>query len=285
MENIEVHQVSGDNFVDQLTAFVNSFKNLPLEDSLCTFDFRKISWITPLTMLGAASIITENRNRCGFLLPNNKDVSSYFQALLFPHGSSDHTRITGYNSYVPICAVELNDPPAGQKLLSTFQDKVLMLGGFDQRLKTPLFFPISELVENILQHSECQRGYFLAQFYRKKGFVEITIVDRGIGLRQSYQKYAGLILSHSEAIEAALNGISTSRDNTRGRGIPKSRESVCDKLNGCLMLITGDSALISENDTNLIYNLGDFMWDGVVLHMRIPRNVDPVGIDITDLYG
>jgi len=53
-------------------------------------------------------------------------------------------------------------------------------------------------------------GWIMFQNYQLKGYLDICIVDNGLGLLGSYQQ-SGMfqIIDHQMAIERALNGLST----------------------------------------------------------------------------
>lgn len=145
-------------------------------------------------------------------------------------------------------------------------------------VKNAIYYPIEELVENIFQHSGRHEGHVFAQYYPTKEFLDLCIVDRGIGLATSYKQGRGLSVSDEEAIEMALEGYSVKPEESRGYGIRTSKRVICEGLNGEFVLISGKAALYSSKHKNVIYDLPDFYWEGVIVAYRIPKPQHPVDI-------
>lgn len=122
-------------------------------------------------------------------------------------------------------------------------------------------------------------GWLLAQWYPKKRFLDLCIVDRGRGLAATYQEELGLPLTDEDAIRKALQGISTKKEKERGYGIRTSKNVVCNGLGGSFTLISGSAAYLVEQHDEKLVRLPQFNWPGVVISYRIPQ---PNGaIDIT----
>ena len=47
-------------------------------------------------------------------------------------------------------------------------------------------YPITEIVTNIFDHSQQDQGFIFGQFYPKKNYLDICIVDCGRGLSKAY---------------------------------------------------------------------------------------------------
>src|SRR3989344_3966480 len=82
-----------------------------------------------------------------------------------------------------------------------------------------VWLPITEMIANVRDHSETKAGWIAAQYFKKKGFLTIAIVDTGIGITGSFMKHKQLSLSDVEAIKlAVIEGESTKSELLRGRG-------------------------------------------------------------------
>ena len=66
--------------------------------------------------------------------------------------------------------------------------------------KNAVYYPITELVTNIFDHSKQNKGFIFGQFYPKKNYLDICIVDCGRGLAKTYEEEKGLKLSDSDSI-------------------------------------------------------------------------------------
>ena len=67
-------------------------------------------------------------------------------------------------------------------------------------------------------------------------------------------------------------------EDSRGYGIMTSKRVVCEGLNGEFVLISGSATLYSSKHENVIYDLPDFYWRGVIVAYRIPEPKQPVDI-------
>ena len=85
------------------------------------------------------------------------------------------------------------------------------------------YFLIRELIGNIYEYSGFSNASMMAQIYKQKRFVEITILDDGISIPGCFEKHGNVISSDSDAIISAINGkISTkTEDEPRGFGLQK----------------------------------------------------------------
>lgn len=100
--------------------------------------------------------------------------------------------------------------------------------GYDESEQSSMSTFISEMVQNVCQHSRSpQRGVLCAQAYRNhKGehFLAWAIGDAGVGIRQSLldANVPGIEgMEDSDAIQAVLKGRSSIQDDiTRGNGFP-----------------------------------------------------------------
>jgi len=80
----------------------------------------------------------------------------------------------------------------------------------------PIKYVISELVRNVLEHSQSPRGAILcAQFYEKSNTIRIGIVDTGIGIKRSISASHG-VTTDMEAIRLALTPGITGTTNRIG---------------------------------------------------------------------
>lgn len=80
---------------------------------------------------------------------------------------------------------------------------------------------VSELVDNIYEHSDFKTAYVFAQKYPKIGKLEICFVDDGITIPGSFQKIELIYekQEHYKAIHDALNGLSSKKIVGRGTGL------------------------------------------------------------------
>jgi hypothetical protein len=138
-------------------------------------------------------------------------------------------------------------------------------------------------MDNIVEHANVSNGWIMVQNYPNKGFLDICILDTGLGLLGSYKDFdvAG-INTDIDALEQAINGNSTKQiTETRGYGIDTSRRMLVDGLKGKYFLFSGSAFYIYTNELEQITPLNrNVKWTGTMLALRVPNSV-PVGFDYT----
>lgn len=118
----------------------------------------------------------------------------------------------------------------------------------------------------------------MVQNYPQKGFLDICIVDSGIGLLGSYKKFGFKnIDTDVKALEQAVNGNSTKQiTETRGYGIDTSRRMLVDGLKGKYFLFSGSAFYIYTDNFEQITPINrNNNWNGTIA-LRVP-NVVPDG--------
>lgn len=105
---------------------------------------------------------------------------------------------------------------------------------------------IYEVMDNVLLHSKCTRGYVMAQYHKKQNRIVICIYDLGIGIRDSL--IAGGIDSENEiqAIKLALQeGVGDGQG--QGNGL-YGLSQIVKENGGRLAISTGNSTLMFNNN-------------------------------------
>ena len=93
----------------------------------------------------------------------------------------------------------------------------LLTQSVDDELETTVAYAVRELIRNIVEHSEAPIGWYCAHYDEENDFVEIAILDEGIGIAESLrrsQKYD--VPSDFHAIELA-----TEKGITKSRPMPR----------------------------------------------------------------
>lgn len=148
-------------------------------------------------------------------------------------------------------------------------------------LYSGLSYLLSEIVDNIVEHSDSSYGYIFAQYYKNKKdkFIDICIVDEGISILGSYLKNKkDNISSDIDAIQKASIGVSTKNRpdaENRGYGIVTSRKMLVDGLKGQFFLFSGGAFYrYHHNGSKVLENYVDLpdgiKWDGTIVLLRVP---------------
>jgi anti-sigma regulatory factor (Ser/Thr protein kinase) len=81
---------------------------------------------------------------------------------------------------------------------------IIPLLHLDQEQTDSIRYVVSELVRNVLEHSESEQGAIVsAQYYKKSNTIRIGIVDTGVGIKKTINN-AYPAKTHLEAIQLAL---------------------------------------------------------------------------------
>ncbi len=133
-------------------------------------------------------------------------------------------------------------------------------------------FLMNELIDNIYTHSDFTKACVMAQQYKAKGFVEISIYDNGISIPSCFEKHGVEFSSDCEAIQKAISGTST-KDKKRGFGLNRTIKMYTDDVNDIaeFLLISRNGAIyINKNDTRKIYSLKEpFTLHGTLISIRL----------------
>lgn len=89
--------------------------------------------------------------------------------------------------------------------LTKFITEIVPLLHLEPEQADPIKYVVSELVRNVLEHSESKQGAIVsAQYYKKSNTIRIGIVDAGVGIKKTIN-YAYPAKTHLEAIRLALS--------------------------------------------------------------------------------
>lgn len=272
MKTILVPMPKNDSLIAQVRSLYYSLKGVG-ESEEVVFDLSKITWAHPLLLLPlSVSSIEKNKSifneKCG--------INGYLDCIQFPGGinnvSDFELWVQKYKNYIPVSILKREALEERGRLESQFLSLVYnSLQADFMGVRSGIYYPITELVSNVFDHSQSSQAYIFAQMYPKKNYLDICIVDGGRGLRKTYYEEKGLNLSHADAITEAMNGNSAKKQKDRGFGLHTSRNMVCQGLKGQFMLVTGNALLISDENSNRLFPLPGFNWSGVIIAYRIPK--------------
>ena len=278
MSKIIISKPKNDSLISQLLSLYETFKGKSSEDDL-EFDLSKIDWFYPLLTLPLSAYINDTQSK---YIANNLNNNSYLETIKFPDGidsiSSFQQQVQKEKNYIPISVLRKSKGVERERLATLFTDLVFNILGTVKGTRNAIYYPITELVTNIFEHSKQDTGFVFGQFYPKKNYLDICIVDRGRGLAATYLQEKKLRLSDEDAITEVMKGNSTKLNSERGYGVRTSKRVVCEGLTGEFILVSGSAALISVNKKERIVSMPDFYWQGVIIAYRIPKPANSIDI-------
>lgn len=282
---LEFNQPKGNSFgaqLNEIIKFLTFLQNNPSPGTI-TLDLRRLEFVHPLFILPLA-ILHNNLIANGIVLniarPKRDRCFSYLRKIKFPEGirpdllpnwEKSLKHYLGKN-YFPIISFTTDKTPEHEKIIEKLLSEINRLLKDNLNLDVDsmegISYLISEITDNILQHSETHRGWLLIQYYPNTEYLDICIIDSGKTILGSYRdhKIKG-INNDSIAIEKAIQGIST-KGNERGSGIRTSVAISLSGLQGDFALFSGKSMYYKEKILNL-----PVTWTGTFVAMRIKKNV------------
>lgn len=186
------------------------------------FDFSRTRTVEPFPMLLVSSEIQRLVSR---FEDTNTECTNYkhmtyaghmgfFQAFGLEFGKAPG-EANGSKRYIPlkifhcdelIKSAALKGIEVGDAVEGESQHMAAMLCGADSgAVFDTLTYSVRELMRNVVEHSEAKQFGICAQYWPTKGKVEVAILDRGIGLRESLKNNPHLDASDDKrAINYAL---------------------------------------------------------------------------------
>lgn len=154
-------------------------------------------------------------------------------------------------------------------------------------LNMPLTYLLDELICNIQQHAQADKGYAYLMYNEVAQTIEILIADFGITIYGSYvaaQKHLDKLGdSDAEALNLAQNGYSVKNlpdTENRGYGISSNMKMVVEGLHGEFAVLSGNALMLQVPNKRAILALPpEIDFKGTMIMVRIPAQV-PDGFNL-----
>lgn len=254
-------------------------------DELC-FDLSKLDFVFPFLILPLSALINQFRNKSIMVNIVHGSCTSYLSTICFPDGvsplstSSWETVLNSYSvkSYLPVCAIPAREHMSTQReqLITIFEQILVNQLKINGQLKISLSYLLGEAITNIVDHAQVENGFIMVQNYPSKDFLDVCIVDTGVGILKTYnpQRFPD-IKTDEQAMTYAVTGKSTKNQAvTRGYGISTSRNMLVKGMLGKYFLFSGEAFYYYSNENEII-NVVDsrLKWSGTMLALRIPKMI------------
>ena len=275
--------VRDDRLLDGLRPVVEIMSQLEAsDDNEVIIDFADTHFVTPVFALSLIVYLTRCRRHVLF-----QNVTDYLSLIGFSDGGikPDQMRQTEFlammekyasKTYVPVIdfAADRNSD-AKEAVSSLVENMIIRQLNIQSNVANGFKYMVDEMLDNITEHSESDRGYIFAQAYSTKGFLDVCIADRGVTLLGSYQRLVdNEIATDMEAIKAANRGISSKNlpdAENRGYGIRTSKGMLVDGLGGQYMMLSGGGLYFKRPGYDGFFRMPEGLrWNGTIVAMRIP---------------
>jgi anti-sigma regulatory factor (Ser/Thr protein kinase) len=270
---LTVNTTSDNNLGPQIQSVISLFQEIENSKEEITLDFSNYKWSPPVLSVLISSYIMSNN------IAYKNCEASYLNTISFPIGmTSNISELSEYKdkSYLPI--IKFNTSK-NEDVTIERSDVIGLVGkmikdivGLPSNYYSAIAYIISEITDNIIDHSNSSYGWLSFQNYPNKGYLDLCIADSGIGLLNSYQNYKGekeysQIITHSQAIQEAVSGSSTKNLKERGYGLPTSKKMIIEGLKGKFVYCSGKALLHNNEVIDISYD-----YQGTFLILRIPCN-------------
>ena len=254
-----------------------------------TVDFTDLDFISPSAALILASSFREsaikpriNENARGFGYMSH---IGFFDASGIEGVGKRMGEAKGSGSYAPISLVKTDDIKRKSKELGVTTPQLLhtrgenlariLTQGTDLPLIRRVSYAIREILRNCVDHSKSDQFWYSAQFFEQRHIVEMAVLDRGVGLRETVSSNPenNDPMDEEAAIRLALlPGVSrvpvekrTGPDPNSGFGLYISRR-VCARATGSFAIISNDKGIVVREQGDEIINGG---VRGTLIQMRL----------------
>lgn len=232
-------------------------------------DLSAVKWFYPTSLLPLGVFIKQNQD-INVVPPKDPSVLNYYN-IITKGEEPDKNK-----SYIPIIKMPMARSEYGAKLnkLNIFADDC---GGV-----MPLQFFLDELVDNIYQHSSFSTAYVMAQKYQYPGSLEFCITDNGISIPKSYENNRTQIDNDKDALDMALEGISTKKnEKLRGHGLRSSIRLLTEGMHGECLIVSRGGALCASPDRKTSSSIDEkHVYNGTLICINEPLQTKKV-----DLYA
>lgn len=127
-------------------------------------------------------------------------------------------------------------------------------------------YPVSEIIDNVSEHSNCDVGFVMVQNYPNKECIDLCISDNGISIPGNYEDYGIDFTADADAVQKALQGLSTKGEG-RGYGLRTTSNLVCEGLGGFVLLSSREGTVYRQQDR--VSTFSSDLWDGTTFIARL----------------
>ena len=201
--------------------FPNHLYDLPEADEY-VFNFQNLEWFEPFSLLYLSSEIqlirdkysTKKFKAINHLTKSYAGHMGFFKAFGCNFGNIPG-QTAGNRNYIPItiynCELLRREAAKGYEKVGQFIENnaskaaSLLTRTNSGEIYDVLTYSIREIIRNVIEHSESKRFGFCAQYWPSKNKVELSVLDRGIGIKAGLDSNPHLnIQNDHEALNFSL---------------------------------------------------------------------------------
>jgi len=278
--DIKIDLPNNDDILENLQVLVPILNEMgTCSDGKILLDLSDVSWMPPCCIILLSNKVFELKEKgvvFDWTPPEKEAVDIHMRKLGFPLGS----KVDG-DSFVPITHI-IYDESDRKKLGREINDLLNKINNIIPNNLKGVSYILSELSDNVEDHSEFKCASIMAQYFPSKREVEIIVFDDGLTIPGVFDKNNVVSNGDSEAIEKALSGeISTKEisenEEGRGFGLRTCRKLSVEEFKGEIYVFSRKGKVISKyNQENIVGDTGKELG-GTLLCIKIklpPEEID-----------
>jgi hypothetical protein len=258
--------------LEELPELVNSYRQALhcIDNYKNKLDLSSIEFFYPTTLAILSPFIESVKPKD--IIFSNNDVLQYFNTIM---NSSINISKT-FVPFIKLPKISKDYDMESHKIFDAIRE-------WSENIYEPLEFVIDELVGNVHQHANHTNAYILAQYYPMRRFVEVAIIDDGIGIPKSLRDaYNFDNLNDSELIIKAIEGYSSKREEGRAFGLGSSLHIVVEVLNGEALISSIKGMVYLNNNKGMLVSDTIGYIKGTLVGIRIPVHDDINSINVPE---
>lgn len=273
---IKVNLSDGDNPIKQIKEslrIISEINDTFSQRKEFSLDFSDVNWILPCSAILLSNKLNEIYTYGGkikYIEPKNSRAKEYLSKIgFFPKISKEEG-----DNFVVLSHFQDNPSEKNQvekEALNLFREISSKLPSSFGSNTLP--YILSELSDNIDQHSEFTFASLMAQFYPQKEYMDLAVLDNGVSIPLNFEKNDKKFESDSDAIIKAVSGdISTKKnEGLRGYGLKSCKNLSLKGFKGELHLISRRGAIFLKSGVSpKFYDFENKTLEGTLIYFRLP---------------
>ena len=234
-------------------------------------DMSGISWVVPCSAILLSNVMDRLSKKGIFFSyrnPTENKVIKYLTSIGFPFGKQ------GIGStYCPVHHFSTDIDKEMNQVLEIVDNN------FPQTSTGAIKYILSELADNVSEHSKFTHATIMAQFFDRKGFIDIGIVDNGISIPRLFEINNIVFESDANAIELAISGTST-KGQDRGFGLPTTKNIVEKGLEGEFYILSRNGGIyIKKGSQSKLFKVESNSVFGTFVYIRFKKPQQKLNIN------
>lgn len=177
-------------WIGNIDSFINSF-DTSNETILEITSHKKWVYVHPMVLCmiaGLGLFMREHQTKINFERMTARSKHYFERMKLFKFlNLESNIKITAHESagrFIPLSQIKNSED------LDDFIREMIPLLHLKQEQAEPIKYIISELIRNVLEHASSPSGAIVcAQYYKRSNTIRIGVVDVGVGIRKTLEKY------------------------------------------------------------------------------------------------